>query len=242
MAITAGALVKVAVSQIGTVESPAGSNKVKYNTWFYGREVSGSSYPWCMTFVEWCFNEAGAPMPIKTASCTALMTYAKAKGLWVTSGYKAGDIILYSFDGGADADHVGICESATNSTVTCIEGNTSLTSQDNGGKVMRRTRNIYLVQGAYRPQYATNTTTSTTTTNTTTGGYCAVTLNVLKYGSAGNAVKSLQLILNGNNYWCGTADGDFGSNTLAAVKKFQKAKGLTVDGVVGANTWSKLLK
>ena len=39
----------------------------------------------------------------------------------------------------------------------------------------------------------------------------------------------------------GCADGYFGPNTLEAVKKFQRAKGLTVDGICGTNTWRKLL-
>jgi len=43
-------------SQIGVKESPANSNKVKYNTAFYGREVSGSDYPWCAVFVSCGFN------------------------------------------------------------------------------------------------------------------------------------------------------------------------------------------
>lgn len=52
---TAARLVEIAMSQVGVKENPSGSNKVKYNTWYYGREVSGSAYPWCCVFVEWCF-------------------------------------------------------------------------------------------------------------------------------------------------------------------------------------------
>ncbi len=33
---------------------------MKYNTAYYGREVSGK-YPWCAVFVWWVFREAGAP-------------------------------------------------------------------------------------------------------------------------------------------------------------------------------------
>lgn len=77
-----------------------------------------------------------------------------------------------------------------------------------------------------------------------TKGVCTVVLNVLRKGNEGNSVKALQTLLIGYGYSCGKygADGDFGSGTEKAVKAFQKDKGLGMDGVVGANTWSKLLK
>ena len=52
---TADHLMEIALSQVGVKEIPAGSNDVKYNTWYYGREVKGDAYPWCCVFVEWCF-------------------------------------------------------------------------------------------------------------------------------------------------------------------------------------------
>lgn len=58
--VTAEMVVQTALSQVGTKEKPKNSNNVKYNTWFYGREVSGSAYPWCMVFVCWCFAHVGA--------------------------------------------------------------------------------------------------------------------------------------------------------------------------------------
>lgn len=54
---TAARLVQIAAGQVGVKESPANSNNVKYNTWFYGRAVYGSEFPWCCVFVCWCFNE-----------------------------------------------------------------------------------------------------------------------------------------------------------------------------------------
>ena len=38
-----------------------------------------------------------------------------------------------------------------------------------------------------------------------------------------------------------TADGAFGSNTLAATKRFQPQFSLTADGVIGRNTWNKVV-
>lgn len=63
---------------------------------------------------------------------------------------------------------------------------------------------------------------------------------MLQYGSSGQYVSDLQTKLNKLGYNCGAVDGEFGSNTLSAVKKFQSAKGLEVDGIVGNNTWSAI--
>lgn len=49
------AYMQLASEQVGVTEYPSGSNKVKYNTWYYGSAVSGSAYPWCMAFVSWIF-------------------------------------------------------------------------------------------------------------------------------------------------------------------------------------------
>src|SRR5690606_9760796 len=56
----------------------------------------------------------------------------------------------------------------------------------------------------------------------------------------GSQVVALQKRLNELGYNCGKADGIFGANTESAVKKFQKAKGLSVDGIVGQKTIAAL--
>lgn len=58
---------------------------------------------------------------------------------------------------------------------------------------------------------------------------------ILKRGSKGNDVKTLQTMLGNLD-----VDGIFGRKTEAAVKAFQAAKGLKVDGIVGAKTWAAL--
>ena len=65
-------------------------------------------------------------------------------------------------------------------------------------------------------------------------------MQIVKNGSKGDLVKLVQLMLNENGYNCGAADGIFGTNTEKAVEKYQRAKGLSVDGIVGNNTYAKL--
>lgn len=72
---------------------------------------------------------------------------------------------------------------------------------------------------------------------------CTVNVSVLKKGCKGAQVKAVQALLIGYGYSCGKwgADGDFGSATESAVRKYQSRNGLTTNGVVDAKTWNKLL-
>ncbi len=63
---------------------------------------------------------------------------------------------------------------------------------------------------------------------------------VLRVGSRGEEVRRIQQQLAALGFYRGPLDGDFGGGTLSAVKAFQRAKGLDVDGVVGRNTWRSL--
>lgn len=76
---------------------------------------------------------------------------------------------------------------------------------------------------------------------------CTVEVKVLKKGAKGDQVKAMQMLLIGYGYKMTNgrktygADGSFGAATENAVKAFQKAKGLSVDGSCGPKTWAKLL-
>lgn len=64
-------------------------------------------------------------------------------------------------------------------------------------------------------------------------------------GNASNMVIAIQTVLamyHAAHSVCspGTIDGVFGANTNSAVRCFQSHTGLSVDGIVGPNTWSKL--
>ncbi len=65
---------------------------------------------------------------------------------------------------------------------------------------------------------------------------------VLKRGCKGSDVKTLQTRLKGLSFYSGVADGIFGGGTENAVKAFQKANSLSVDGVVGRNTHTALYR
>ncbi len=64
-------------------------------------------------------------------------------------------------------------------------------------------------------------------------------MKTLRLGAKGRHVRYLQQLLCGHGLQL-TADGDFGPNTLAAVRTFQAQAGLSTDGVVGDRTWSAL--
>ena len=123
-------IIAIANGEVGITEYPPNSNNVKYNTWYYGRQVNGKNYPWCATFISYIF-----------------------------------DLL-------------------------------------DGGKAV---------------------------------------LPTLREGDKGPYVKNLQLILNMKGYNL-EPDGEFGKLTKASVMNFQRANKLTPDGVVGPNTWEKVMK
>jgi len=62
------------------------------------------------------------------------------------------------------------------------------------------------------------------------------------FGGYDKEVASVQKMLKDLGYYKGNIDGQFGSLTLGAVKNFQKDYNLMVDGIVGPNTFNKLLE
>jgi len=137
-------ILEVARGELGSTESPAGSNRTKYGAW-YGLD----GYPWCMMFVQWCFAQAGRTLPYKTGSCSALLEwYRKNRLECIVMEPQPRDIVIYHFG------HTGIVEGASGGMITVIEGNTSpgnKGSQDNGGGVFRRTRSKSLAAAYIRP-------------------------------------------------------------------------------------------
>lgn len=68
-------------------------------------------------------------------------------------------------------------------------------------------------------------------------------MKTIRKGSRGNEVLTLQKALTkATNYFKGAIDGIFGIVTETSVMKFQKEKGLVIDGIVGPKTWAALEK
>lgn len=157
--------VEIAVLELGVTESPPGSNCVKYNDAYYGKTVSGSAYPWCVTFLWWVFQEAKERMAFfgggRTASCGTLLRWYREQGLTVPiQQARKGDIAIYNFSGTQEPQHCGLITDVkmaitTIASLTSIEGNTTTSggSEDNGGVVAEKTRYTRNIVGVCRPQY-----------------------------------------------------------------------------------------
>lgn len=136
-------LVKVALEQLAAEDSkevPEGSNSVKYNTWFYGKEVSGDDYPWSCTFLSWCAEQCGflsSGLFKKTNSCAAMYKYLvnengflpyKVLNTTPMGGTEytpeAGDILFFlESEDISSCVHVGIIVKVAENGIDVVEGN-----------------------------------------------------------------------------------------------------------------------
>jgi len=129
-----------ALKHLGLKERPAGSNIVRFSTWY------GVRGPWCAMFVTWCYVGAGSKAFVKGvryAYVPYIVQDARAgrNGLSVTRSPKPGDVVCYDWDGGV-ADHTGLFEKwlVEGRSFQAVEGNTGMGNDSNGGEVMRRQR------------------------------------------------------------------------------------------------------
>lgn len=216
---TPNEVMAVAQKYVGTKESPPDSNNVIFNTDYYGHAVSGDSYPWCCVFVWDVFRMANASDLFyggqKTAYCPTYENWALSEGLSVgKENGEYGDVVTMDFGKGR-ASHIGfILAKLSDGTYQTIEGNTSITSNDNGGAVMIRTRTQSVIRYIFRPRYQKM---------------------YLEKGDSGAEVIEMQARLIACGYSCGASgvDGKFGNDTEKALKAFQKDEGLEVDGKYG---------
>jgi len=138
-------VIEVAIKEVGVQENPPNSNNVKYNTWIYGKVVSGAKYPWCGAFVSWCYSMAGFQIrgggyAKGFIGCQYAVANIKKWGRLITEP-KAGDVVFFDWEGDGKFDHTGLFVSnLPNGNFKTIEGNTAVGNDSNGGSVMERER------------------------------------------------------------------------------------------------------
>lgn len=260
MAYDINKVINIALGEVGYLEKKSNksldsktANAGSKNYTKYGKEMhelypSVMDFPaaWCDCFVDWCFQEAYGVSNAKGLLGGNFNDYTvasaqlyKNKKAWYKSP-KVGDQIF--FKNSSRICHTGLVYKVTATHVYTVEGNTSSAAGvvANGGCVATKKylKTYSKIAGYGRPNYGKQTTSSTTVKAPTV----ETKKNYLEKGDKGSDVKELQKMLIACGYSCGSAgaDGDYGNDTVKAVKKFQKAYKLTVDGIAGQATMAKL--
>lgn len=187
--------------------------------------------PWCDAFVDFvilqmCSHFGYGETTARKVLCGDFDDYTynsvnlyKKAGRWSQTPHR-GDQIFFGGSG-----HTGIVTAVESGIVKTIEGNKSDEVRRGSYSV-----NSPSIIGYGRPRY-----------DLITGQMTAEDMPLIKRGSKCEAVKKLQQILNTKGYKL-SVDGDFGPATEAAVKAYQKANNLEVDGEVSEKTWASLMK
>ena len=185
----------------------------------------------------------------KAYNCGYLAEYFQKAGAWYSKP-QVGDFIFFrSFNANGTIRyqyaHVGRVVEVSGTKVYTVEGNTNPDAGviPNGGGVYRKMYDVTSrsIVGYGRPKWKSGEMDVPAEKEETKVN---VELRMLRKGMAGGDVKALQATLIANGFDCGRygADGDFGSGTDTAVRSFQRKKGLSADGIVGKDTWGKLLE
>lgn len=142
--MTGADVISVAAREIGYHEKAGKINK--YGEWYRLNGVA-----WCMEFVQWCYAQAGAPLPHKTASCGDLLSwYRREDPSCISKVPVEGCIVIFDFPKTKySTDHTGLFVKSEGSKITTIDGNTSSGNDANGGWVQQRTRNLSFANPIY---------------------------------------------------------------------------------------------
>ena len=247
-------LIRWAEAQVGTREGANNWNKYAEDPrlqQLYGWRAQNQ--PWCDLFTDEafieCFGlEAGAAMTYQpigqgSAACRYSAQFFKNAGAWSVRP-ELGAVIFFYYDGAIN--HQGIVVGVSDGMVSTVEGNSS--------DIVAR-RSYVLMDGRIAgygiPNWAV--------VNDQTSGDAPVptpevpappavkyhsytydvAVSLLKKGDYGPQVKHMQQLLNANGFEC-EADGEFGAKTYDALKKFQKAAGIGVDGEWGGESFKAM--
>jgi len=153
-----GEAVNVALSQVGVMEQPPGSNKgPEVNQYLACVDCPPGNF-WCASFVFWSFNEAANKLNIenplfKTAGCIDHWNKTKGKKILAKDALnnpallKSGDIFIIDHGGGLG--HTGILEKIEGGFIHTIEGNSNTGGSRNGIGVFQLVRKIVQINKGF---------------------------------------------------------------------------------------------
>lgn len=244
-----GYLEKRSNNQLDSKTANAGSGN--YTKYWRDVKPEYQGQPWCAAFVTWVFDRAFGKENTKKLLKHYPYVYCPDLGNKLTkhANPKVGDIVIF-WRGGTFA-HTGIVTKVQGDRFWTIEGNTSGASGivANGGGVCEKSYYNSNLPGTKfcRPDYEL-VSGEKLEDNDKGGNEYMFKPEVIKKGSKGTSVLLLQEILKargfkGNDGKELKLDRDAGTNTIYALKEYQKSrKGvLEVDGICGTNTWRDLI-
>ena len=240
-------LISWVTGQIGTHEGANNRNRyaedgqlVKLYGW------NAQNQPWCDLFTDEafiaCFGlKVGAAMTYQrigagSAACRQSAQFFKDNGAFVQTP-ETGDVVFF-YVGGA-INHQGIVIRVSGESIVTVEGNASDAVSERSYPIGADT-----IAGYGRPKWSLAVDEAADAPTGKSVQRILLNLPVPAKGDVGGAVAAIQGALQYRGYSLGASgvDGDFGSATDRAVRAFQGAQALAVDGVVGRETWTALMK
>lgn len=267
---TASKTLSIASKEVGYSRWDDPKQGTKYGRWY--AEITKSSYfgtngvPYCAMFVAWVLAQVNQKCPgMPTASCTTALKGAKNAGIVRKNkkDAKAGDLVIFDWDGDGSPDHIGFVEKNKGSYIQTIEGNTSSGSsgsQSNGGVVARRTRNWSTVLAIIAVPYSGSSSSSSSGSSSTSSsgkvtvdGYIGEKSNTAlqkQLGTTADGIISSQASSNKKYLPNCTSGWEFltkaaGSKCIVKLQKNLNKYGdygLVVDGICGPKTITALQK
>ncbi len=141
---------KIAISQVGVMENPLGSNTGDPEVNRYLASVGlKPGYFWCMAFVYWCFDDAarnlGRTNPlVKTAHCMTHWNNTAARKIPYLDAVNKPSLVkpgqIFIINTGGTNGHTGIIEKQEGGFLYTIEGNSNPEGSSNGIGVFRLNR------------------------------------------------------------------------------------------------------
>lgn len=208
----------------------------KATEWYAGRHGSGFlRAAWCGMFVSWIAYRCGLTQQVGEFAYTPYwVDWFKRQGRWGRKPQK-GAIVFFNWRSSRSrpwptAEHVGIVQAVReDGMLYTVEGN----ADDSSG---RRLRDPKYVIGYGYPAF------SDEQPPKPTPGPPAYPGRLIEPGDTGNVVRKVKARLIKLGYKEVKRGPTYGPRAVTAIKKFQKARGLQVDGIVGPKTWKELFR